>query len=565
MEAWSDKIDSSKKVAKFNQLISIYRDQLKVGSLTLLGLVTDGGQGLATANNGKFVGVREGTKEAKKIMTSRPEKLLEFNRKHHTEFVLPDNEHDIWVLFDKLKENYGRDEFGQGYLYRIVSEELIADAENLTQEQRLNGITGPASYVPYDKGDKDGNRWYLDTPYVIDWSVENVSFLKNNSGKKGKGMPVVRNSSFYFRPGFCYSDIKTFFLRCRLKGVSVHDVKSMSLFPLSEKVPYYYIVTLINSHLMATIVYNFLNNTPSFQINDCRFLPIIVPTDEQLSECYDLFDKAINIQICMFTGNISKEERDRQLLPVQDAIDKFVYKVYGIETTDYLAHLNKPYSIINETPIDKIHDIYCELQGAYSPIKKELNRKIMTGELSVENAKCMFPPIPGEPLTSKKVEAGFLQYNCGVITAFRYFLNKSENRSRNLKLRKELDFYKKQGLLDYRLVDGYYKGVTQAIPDQEECYLIFDADPSRFNLGGDRQMEFFTILYQLSEKYDQECFLYKCAGLSRQAFLISTNRDKREVDGILSEAGFLFLDPPKAEAWTVLDRGSFTFSLLPPQ
>jgi putative alpha-1,2-mannosidase len=42
-------------------------------------------------------------------------------------------------------------------------------------------------YVPYDKGDKDGNRWYLETPFAIAWSKENVRFLKTNSGKKGEG------------------------------------------------------------------------------------------------------------------------------------------------------------------------------------------------------------------------------------------------------------------------------------------------------------------------------------------------------------------------------------------
>ena len=32
-------------------------------------------------------------------------------------------------------------------------------------------------------------------------SINRVQFLKTNSGKKGEGMPVVRNPQFYFREG----------------------------------------------------------------------------------------------------------------------------------------------------------------------------------------------------------------------------------------------------------------------------------------------------------------------------------------------------------------------------
>ena len=345
---WWETISTSKNISKNYIILDKYRENLKPGDITLLGLVTDGGQGLATANNGKFVGVKGGTKAAENTKISRPQKLQELNQSKGTSYVMPSDELEIWDLFDCLKEKYGRDVFGKGYLYRIVPDSMIADYENLSTKEKEKGIANDASFVPYDKGDKDGNRWYLETPYLIDWSIDNVKFLKSNSGKKGKGMPVVRNSGFYFREGFCYSDIKTFFLRCRLKGVSVHDVKSMSLFPLSEKVPYYYIVTLINSHLMATIVYNFLNSTPSFQINDCRALPIIIPKESQLKECKTLFDKAIALQKEMFAGTITSVERDKLLVGIQDKIDAFVYKLYGIETTEFLNHINKPYVVFEE-------------------------------------------------------------------------------------------------------------------------------------------------------------------------------------------------------------------------
>ena len=343
LDKWWDKIETSKKIAKNEAILDEYREKLKPGDLTLLGLITDGGQGLATANNGKYVGVLPHTKAAENIRSSRIKKLAEFNKKYKTNYELPANELEIWNLFDSLKERYGRDCFGQGYIFRIVPEDMLADVSALTEDEKTNGITSCASFVPYDKGDKDGNRWYLETPYVIDWSRNNVSFLKNNSGKKGQGMPVVRNPKFYFKEGFCwnnnlnenYCDIK-----CRLKSCGVHDVASMSMFEIDKKIPAYFIVSVINSFLGGYIYRNFLNATVNVQLNDLRALPIIVPTDAQLKVCKQLFDEAIDLQKQYFSGVLNKEERDKKLQDIQDRIDDFVYNLYDINCTEYLNHSN---------------------------------------------------------------------------------------------------------------------------------------------------------------------------------------------------------------------------------
>lgn len=67
---------------------------------------------------------------------------------------------EIRQLFDELKETYGRDIFGRDWLYRIVSQKEIADVESLTNKEKLNGLEGKKTFVPYDKGDKEGNRWW---------------------------------------------------------------------------------------------------------------------------------------------------------------------------------------------------------------------------------------------------------------------------------------------------------------------------------------------------------------------------------------------------------------------
>ena len=333
-EKWWSFIDTSDKIAKNKASLETYRQSLKSGDITLMGLLTDGGQGLATANNGKFVGVREGSKEAQRTKEARAEKLYQAesklnlglkSKKDALEFLASKTEQEIWKLFDDAKEKFGRDIFGQGFLFRIISDSQIADVKSLSQDEKANGINSPKCFVPYDKGDKDGNRWYLPTPYYIAWSRENVKFLKENSGKKGQGMPVVRNSQFYFREGFCWSDINSTYLKCRLKGKSVNDVSSMSMYAeaLSEK----YFVCIINSRFMSKYVDTFINNTSHFQINDARQVPIIIPTQKQLESFEKLFDRAYASQVEKFQDGVDNEA---YLLEIQKELDAMVYELYGL-------------------------------------------------------------------------------------------------------------------------------------------------------------------------------------------------------------------------------------------
>jgi len=333
LDVWWNMIESSDKIDKYRKEIQSYRNRLRAGDVTLLGLVSEGGQGMATSNNGRFIGVREDSKLADFIRDKRTKKLKEFNLRFGTTYAMPSNENDVWSLFDRLKEEKGRDVFGQGALFRIVPKEKIADVFKMSDNEKKFGIRGERSFVPYDKGDKDGNRWYLPTPYLIDWSCNNVNFLNSNSGK-GKGMPVVRNSRFYFKDGFCwnnnlnenYSNIK-----CRIKDKSVYDVASMSLFDVMTSIPSYYLVSLINSSLCGFIYRNFLNNTVNVQINDIRMLPVVVPTNEQLKNCKILFDQAVSVQKKFFDNIIDEDERDRNLQVVQNKIDNLVYEIYGIK------------------------------------------------------------------------------------------------------------------------------------------------------------------------------------------------------------------------------------------
>ena len=332
MKEWWNKIDTSKKIAKNEFNLNKYRVSLKPGDVTLIGLVTDGGQGMATGDNGKFVGVKAGTKQSARIIESRPQKLAEVNRKYNLHQVLPREEKEIWTLFDSLKAQFGNKIFGQGYVYRIVSDQLLADITSLSDFDKEHGISGNKTYVPYDKGDKEGNKWYIENPFVIDWSKENVHYLKTSPKSRYQGY------TFYFKEGFCWNNNlneRYYNIKCKEKKAGIHDVASMSLFQLTTKVPAYYLVTLINSSLCGYFYRMFLNNTVNVQVNDLRMLPIIVPSKEQLTECKALFNDAIETQKAFFNQKISPAERDSRLLDIQNDVDKFAFEIYGLKQSDY--------------------------------------------------------------------------------------------------------------------------------------------------------------------------------------------------------------------------------------
>ncbi len=353
---WWDKIDNSRKIRQNVEVLDSYRKSLKSGVITLLGLITEGGQGLATGDNGKFVGVIEGSKIADRIKIQRVDKFYNsiikdeerkqevskwdskyknIETKNGVERLFNTiGENEIRHLFDKCKEKFGRNIFGRGFIFRIISEEEIADVSKLSKEEIENGIDdNKRVYVPYDKGDKDGNRWYLETPYYLNWSREAVEFLVSNSGKSGGGMPVVRNKDYYFREGFCWTDVNSIYLKARVKSKSVYDVLSMSLFSMIDenKITEKYIVALINSKFMSEFVQEFLNGTSHFQINDARKIPIIIPNKKQLSFVNNLVDDAIEIKKLQFSEQISYEKAEEELDEIQNKIDKFVYDLYDIK------------------------------------------------------------------------------------------------------------------------------------------------------------------------------------------------------------------------------------------
>jgi Spy/CpxP family protein refolding chaperone len=349
-DSWWDKIETSRNIEQNRKEIKYYTTKLKPDDITMIGLLTDGGQGLATGNNGRFVGYKKGTRLEDRCKVTRVEKLHNVildkpeiknkwklfkyvETKQDVEDILNSiTEQEIWKIFDEIKAEFGLRVFGKGYMYRIIPNNLEYNTSNISDEEKLNGISGAKCWVPYDKGDKEGNRWYLETPYLIDWSSVSVDWLKSHSGHSGAGMPVVRNPQFYFRHGFCWTNVlnpNSSYIKCRLKDKSVNDVGSMSLYDelnLGDE----YFVTSLNSFLFFKVLREFFNGSVNVQMNDIRKLPIKIPSATELNAFKAKFDECLDIQQQYFNGDLEKAEARKLLKPIELEIDEMVNKLYGI-------------------------------------------------------------------------------------------------------------------------------------------------------------------------------------------------------------------------------------------
>lgn len=132
--------------------------------------------------------------------------------------------------------------------------------------------------------------------------------------------------------GFCWNNVlnpEARLLKVKLKGASVNDVGSMSLFPLSNLCSSKYIIALLNSNLLFDFYREFVNCSVNIQINDIRQVPIIIPSTSQLKNIEDAVIKAIDCRIDLDRNDKFSLNSD-SLKNIEYAIDGYVNSIYLI-------------------------------------------------------------------------------------------------------------------------------------------------------------------------------------------------------------------------------------------
>lgn len=132
--------------------------------------------------------------------------------------------------------------------------------------------------------------------------------------------------------------------------------------------------------------------------------------------------------------------------------------------------------------------------------------------------------------------------NCAILTAWRGNYSKKENNHRNKELQNSL---RNLGYGVIR-VKGCYAEVGRSV-EKENSFLVFDLDDTP---------DFKDKIYEQSERYEQDCFLYK--PLDKEvAYLIGTNDDFGK--GEIIPIGALRINSDNADNYSEVASGRVSF------
>jgi hypothetical protein len=154
---------------------------------------------------------------------------------------------------------------------------------------------------------------------VIDWCKNKREQLF----KEG----TIRNSQYYFDGGFTWSNLSIQSIKARMQPPCVFDVGSMTLSTFIDEVSNEYLVAILNSPLSNELLKNFINHTANIQVNDIRYLPVVIPSDKELEKVNNLVHKAEGIQKEVIDGERDKEELEK----IEDKIYHELMNIYGVE------------------------------------------------------------------------------------------------------------------------------------------------------------------------------------------------------------------------------------------
>lgn len=180
-----------------------------------------------------------------------------------------------------------------------------------------------------------------------------------------------------------------------------------------------------------------------------------------------------------------------------------------------------------------------DIQIPESEIEELLNEKVITKEDVGE--------VTGRSASNASLNRAVYWINktdCANITAWRSGNKRAINDANNRILQETLR------AMGYGVIklQGFYAEVGHDV-SKENSFLVFDQndDPN-----------FYENLYKLSEKFEQDCFLFKAVD-EEVAYLIGTNDDFIRDNGERKEAGRLRIGNLDAKIYSEIGSGRISF------
>ncbi len=281
-------------------------DRLAPGPWVPLGYCIDGGQGLATADDRRFLAAVAGTPEAAaarhqqeqviRALTARPAWAALWSR---TRADTPSDQSALERVFPALAEDPG---VPWGRCWRVVAPDALRTTP-ITEAERQRGIAAGPAFVPFEKGDQSdradggrsgGARWWRPNPIAIDWSAPAVALLRARArGTDPHHKPYFRNEDLWGRGGVTWNSLARY-LRARLvpEG-AIFGHMAPTVTPMVDWLDAFALLALLNSDVAEFIVRTFLGSLMHIEIGDIRRLPVPVLTPAQGTHLSQLGQAAV--------------------------------------------------------------------------------------------------------------------------------------------------------------------------------------------------------------------------------------------------------------------------------
>ena len=298
-----------------------YVKNLKVGDLTLLGLVSEGEQGLVTGNNSKYIGVVIGTKEQKhSVETKFVDILNNYSKTKITIEKLNKDLNSFYKKAEKIKSEIGINVFGKFSLYKCIELKSIKEFTELTKNERDSGGESDL-WVYYNRGNSEGFKWFVPNLECINWSRENVNELKEGTLTNSRW----QGSKFYNKSGFGWVDYFTDSIKAFFVNIGVYSKNVVKLHCTCSQLSDKYIVALLNSSFISYYAKNFITSTHTLQINDGRLIPIVIPSKKNRVKLESLVDQILDAK---------QTELDSDISSIEKKINQLVYKLYNLTSKE---------------------------------------------------------------------------------------------------------------------------------------------------------------------------------------------------------------------------------------
>lgn len=326
----TSRLDKWKAARHKSDFYAGLRDQ---DGFALLGLLVEGGVGLQTGEDRRFLAAIEGTEDADEA---------EGRRKQLTEMVL---EHERPAGLYKERLAAGRDEeqalldvslefkdkelgWPRQGLIRVAPARLVAE-RRLSPEEVEDGIEGEVSWVPFEKGDRSDNeggaRWRRQNPIAIDWSEAAVSLLRERVRQAASyRKPYFRNERLWGQGGVTFNSLASY-LRARLvpEG-AIFGHMAPTIRPAVEWLTPETLLALLNSSVLDFALRTFVGSRMHIEIGDIRRLPVPVLSDAKAARLHELGSQALAAR------EAGSDDDGAGLDEIEAELDAFVRGLYGI-------------------------------------------------------------------------------------------------------------------------------------------------------------------------------------------------------------------------------------------